>query len=78
MPVKASLRGYRISASKARLVVDQIRGKGVENALNILDQSDKRFAHLFLIGARFGLDCNGYHGVREVDCLKNDRLRLIA
>ena len=44
MAVKASLRSYRISASKARLVVDQIRGKGVENALNILDQSSKGFA----------------------------------
>jgi large subunit ribosomal protein L22 len=44
MAVKASLRNYRISASKARLVVNQIRGKGVENALNVLDQSDKRFA----------------------------------
>ena len=44
MPVKASLRSYRISASKARLVVNQIRGKGVENALNILDQSSKGFA----------------------------------
>ena len=44
MAVKASLRNYRISASKARLVVDQVRGKGVENALNILDQSDKKFA----------------------------------
>jgi large subunit ribosomal protein L22 len=44
MTVKASLRNYRISARKARLVVDQIRGKGVENALNILDQSDKAFA----------------------------------
>ena len=44
MAVKASLRNYRISASKARLVVDQIRGRGVEHALNILDHSDKRFA----------------------------------
>ena len=44
MAVKASLRNYRISASKARLVVDLIRGKGVEQALNILDQSNKGFA----------------------------------
>jgi large subunit ribosomal protein L22 len=44
MAVKASLRNYRISARKARLVVDQVRGKGVENALNILDQSAKGFA----------------------------------
>ena len=34
--VKASLNNYRVSAQKARLVVDQIRGKGVEDALNLL------------------------------------------
>ena len=44
MAVKASLNNYRISASKARLVADQIRGKGVEEALAILDLSEKRFA----------------------------------
>jgi len=44
MGVKASLRNYRVSASKARLVANQIRGKQVEQALNVLDQSDKGFA----------------------------------
>jgi len=44
MDVKASLKGYRISAQKARLVADQIRGKGVEEALAILDLSPKKFS----------------------------------
>ena len=44
MEVSARLTGYRISAQKARLVVNQIRGKGVEDALNILALSDKKFA----------------------------------
>ena len=44
MQIQAKLRNYRISAQKARLVVDQIRGRGVEEALNVLLQSDKRFA----------------------------------
>jgi large subunit ribosomal protein L22 len=44
MEVGASLRGYRISAQKARLVADQVRGKGVEDALNILAVSSKKFA----------------------------------
>ena len=44
MAVSARLNGYRISARKARLVADQIRGKGVEDALNILAVSDKKFA----------------------------------
>jgi large subunit ribosomal protein L22 len=44
MEVKASLNGYRISAFKARLVANQVRGKGVEDALNLLSLSPKRFA----------------------------------
>ena len=42
--VKASLNNYRVSAQKARLVANQIRGKGVEEALNLLDLSPKRIA----------------------------------
>ncbi len=44
MEVKAKLMNYRISARKARLLADEIRGKGVEDALTILDLSSKRFA----------------------------------
>ena len=44
MEVKASLNNYRVSAQKARLVVNQIRGKQVEEALNLLGLSDKRIA----------------------------------
>ena len=44
MEVKASLRNYRISAQKARLVADAVRNKGVEEALNILAVSTKKFA----------------------------------
>ena len=44
MEISARLKGFRISAQKARLVVNQIRGKGVEDALNILALSDKKFS----------------------------------
>jgi large subunit ribosomal protein L22 len=44
MEVKAKLRNYRVSARKARLLADEIRGKGVEDALTILELSNKRFA----------------------------------
>jgi large subunit ribosomal protein L22 len=44
MSVKASLMNYRISAQKARLVADTVRNKGVEDALNILAVSSKKFA----------------------------------
>ncbi len=44
MEVKAGLKNYRVSAQKARLIADQIRGKGVEDALNLLSLSPKRVA----------------------------------
>ena len=44
MEARATLRDYRVSARKARLLADEIRGKGVEEALTILDLSNKRFA----------------------------------
>jgi len=44
MEVAARLRGARVSAQKARLVADQVRGKGVEQALDILGFSNKKSA----------------------------------
>ena len=44
MEVTAKLSNYRVSPQKARLVANEIRGKGVEDALAILDLSSKRFA----------------------------------
>jgi len=44
--VTAKHLGARISAQKARLVADQIRGKGVEEALNELSFSNKKAAQL--------------------------------
>jgi len=41
---KATLKYLGVSAQKTRLVVDQIRGKGVEEALTILRYSPKRVA----------------------------------
>ncbi len=44
MEVAAKLRGAQLSAQKARLVADQIRGKHVEEALDILAFSTKKGA----------------------------------
>jgi large subunit ribosomal protein L22 len=44
MEVAAKLKGARLSAQKARLVANQIRGKSVDEALNILTFSPKKGA----------------------------------
>ena len=46
MEVAAKLKGAKMSAQKARLVADQIRGKEVGEALDILNFSTKKGAHL--------------------------------
>ena len=46
MEVQAKLKGARLSAQKARLVADQVRGKGVEEALELLAYSTKKGASI--------------------------------
>ena len=46
MEVAARLKGARISAQKARLVADQVRGMPVEEALSLLEFSPKKAAHI--------------------------------
>ena len=46
METQASLRGVRLSAQKGRLVADLVRGKPVEQALNILTFSPKKAAKI--------------------------------
>ena len=46
MEVAAKLKGARMSPQKARLVADQIRGKSVESALEILQFSGRKGADI--------------------------------
>mgnify|MGYP006110679601 CR=1 FL=1 len=46
MEVSARLKGAKMSAQKARLVADQIRGRAVGEALDILNFSTKKGAHI--------------------------------
>ena len=44
METTAKLRGVRVSAQKARLVADMVRGKSVAQAINILTFTPKKSA----------------------------------
>jgi large subunit ribosomal protein L22 len=46
METRAVLRGVRLSEQKGRLVADQIRGRSVDHALNILTFSPKKGAEI--------------------------------
>ena len=46
MEVSARLKNANLSPQKGRLLADQIRGKNVENALQILTFSTKKAAHI--------------------------------
>lgn len=46
MATKATLRGVRLSAQKGRLVADLVRGKRVDQALNILAFCPKKGADI--------------------------------
>lgn len=46
MEIAAKLSGVRLSAQKARLVADQVRGKSVDQALDILAFSPKKAAQI--------------------------------
>ncbi len=48
MDTSARLKGASISAQKARLVADQVRGRSVEDATNLLRFSDKKAAPMIL------------------------------
>lgn len=44
MESQAKLRNVRLSPRKARLVVDMVRGKGIQDAMNILQFSPQKTA----------------------------------
>lgn len=69
MEAKASSRFARLTAQKARLVVDLIRGRSVEEALGILEFTPKRGAKLVAKTLKSAV-ANAEHGQRvDVDAL---------
>jgi len=69
MEARASSKFSRITAQKARLIVDLIRGKSVESALGILEYTPKRGARMVAKTLRSAV-ANAEHGQRvDVDAL---------
>ena len=69
MEAKATLKSARLSPQKTRLVIDMIRGKAVQDALNILKFSPKRSAAIVSKLVSSAVANAEQQGVDDVDSL---------
>ena len=69
MEASAKLRYARMSPQKTRLVVDMVRGKGVQEALNILKFSHQKPADIVAKLVRSAIANAEQKGVGDVDRL---------
>ena len=76
METNASLRGVRLSAQKGRLVADLIRGKPVDQALNILAFTPKRGAKLLKKVLESAIANAEHNDGADVDSLKVVRVHV--
>jgi large subunit ribosomal protein L22 len=74
METNATLRGVHLSAQKGRLVADQIRGKSVEQALNILTFSPKRGASIIKKVLESAIANAEHNDGADIDALKVARI----
>ena len=70
METRAILRGVRLSAQKGRLVADQVRGKPVDQALNILAFSPKRGAKIIRKVVESAIANAEHNDGADIDALK--------
>ena len=70
METKAILRGVRLSAQKGRLVADQVRGKTVEQALNLLTFSPKKGAQIIKKVVESAIANAEHNDGADIDALK--------
>ena len=70
METKAILRGVRLSAQKGRLVADQIRGKPVDQAMNLLAFSPKRGAAIIRKVLESAIANAEHNDGADIDALK--------
>ena len=69
MEATAKLSFVRLSPQKARLVIDMVRGKGVQEAMNILKFSPQRAAEIVAKLVRSAVANAEQKGVGDVDRL---------
>ena len=70
METKAILRGVRLSAQKGRLIADQVRGKPVDQALNILAFSPKKGAKIVRKVVESAIANSEHNDGADIDTLK--------
>ncbi|MBI1942789.1 MAG: 50S ribosomal protein L22 [Betaproteobacteria bacterium] len=76
METRASLRGARLSAQKGRLVADLIRGKKVDQAINILAFSPKKGAGLMRKLLESAIANAEHNDGADIDTLKVKRVHV--
>lgn len=69
METQAKLRNARLSPRKARLVVDMVRGKGIQDAMNILQFSPQKTAPVLSKLLKSAVANAEQKGVSDVDRL---------
>lgn len=70
MQVSAVLKNARLSAQKCRLVADLVRGKSVDQALNILKFSPKKGAELISALLESAIANAEHNNGADIDALK--------
>jgi len=76
MNTKATLRSVRLSVQKGRLVADLVRGKSVENALNILQFNPKRGAAIIRKVLESAIANAEHNDGADIDELKVTRIHV--
>jgi len=70
METKAIVRGVRLSSDKGRLVADMIRGKKVDQALNILTFTQKKAAGIIKKALESAIANAEHNDGADIDALK--------
>lgn len=76
MQTNAILRGVRLSAQKGRLVADLVRGKPVDQALNILTFSPKKGAEIIKKVLESAIANAEHNSGADIDALKVTKIHV--